>query len=136
KWADGSPTTVKSGDVVTAEWRVNVNDNAAAPANDPVDNVNFTLTIVNGTFEELPASCLTTGVTPVSSISADKQTMVCNLGTKDEGTSHVIQTPIRADGATGSQITGTGTIQGDSADLSPIDIKNLFGMDIRWGVAT
>ncbi|MFR0656697.1 hypothetical protein SB719_19270, partial [Pantoea sp. SIMBA_079] len=48
KWADGSPTTVKSGDVVTAEWRVNVNDNAAAPANDPVDNVNFTLTIVNG----------------------------------------------------------------------------------------
>lgn len=136
KWADGSPTTVKSGDVLTAEWRVNVNDDAAAPANDPVDNVNFTLTIANGTFEELPASCLTTGVTPVSSISADKQTMICNLGTKDEGTSHVIQTPIRADGNTGSQITGTGTIQGDSADLPPIDIKNTFGMDIRWGVAT
>ncbi|WP_314146265.1 hypothetical protein [uncultured Leifsonia sp.] len=136
KWADGTPTTVASGDVLTAEWRVNVNDDAAAPSNAPVDNVNFTLTIDNGEFTELPASCLTTGVTPVSSISADGRTMVCNIGTKDQGTSHVIQTPIRADGETGSQITGTGTIDGATADLSPIAINNPFGMDIRWSVAT
>lgn len=135
-WADGTPTTVRSGDVLTAEWRVNVNDDAAAPSNAPVDNVNFTLTIENGAFQELPASCLTTGVDPVSSISADGRTMVCNIGTKNQGTSHVIQTPIRADGDTGSQITGTGTIDGATADLSPIAIANPFGMDIRWGVAT
>jgi len=136
KWADGTPTTVASGDVVTAEWRVNVNDDATAPSNDPVDNVNFTLTIANGTFAELPASCLTSGVTPVSSISADGHTMVCNIGTQKEGTSQVIQTAITADGDTGSQITGTGTIDGATADLSPIAINNPFGMDIRWSVAT
>lgn len=136
QWAEGSATTVKSGDVLTAEWRVNVNDDAAAPANDPVDNVTFTLAIENGTFEELPSSCLTSGVDPVSSISADGKTMVCNIGTKDEGTSHVIQTPIRADGETGSQLTGSGTIDGASTALTPVDIVNDFGMDIRWAVAT
>ncbi|MCK2028071.1 hypothetical protein KZC56_17375 [Microbacterium sp. SSW1-47] len=136
QWAEGSATTVKSGDVLTAEWRVNVNDDAEAPANDPVDNVNFTLTIESGTFEELPSSCLTSGVDPVSSISADGKTMICNIGTKDEGTSHVVQTPIRADGETGSQLTGSGTIDGTTADLTPVNIVNDFGMDIRWAVAT
>jgi len=136
QWAEGSATTVKSGDVLTAEWRVNVNDDAEAPVNGPVDNVNFTLTIDNGTFEELPSSCLVDGVTPVSSISDDGKTMVCNIGTQDEGTAHVIQTPIRADGETGSQLTGSGTIDGNTADLTPVDIVNDFGMDIRWAVAT
>ncbi|MDF2509180.1 MAG: hypothetical protein K0Q52_3039, partial [Microbacterium sp.] len=136
QWAEGSATTVKSGDVLTAEWRVNVNDDAAAPANDPVDNVNFTLTIENGTFEELPSSCLVDGVTPLSSISDDGKTMVCNIGTQDEGTAHVIQTPIRADGETGSQLTGSGTIDGKTADLTPVDIENDFGMDMVWGSPT
>lgn len=136
QWAEGSATTVKSGDVLTAEWRVNVNDDATAPANDPVDNVNFTLTIENGTFTELPSSCLVDGVTPVSSISDDGKTMVCNIGTQDEGTAHVIQTPIRADGETGSQLTGSGTIDGKTADLTPVDIVNDFGMDMVWGSPT
>ncbi|GAB3615917.1 hypothetical protein GCM10027416_04740 [Okibacterium endophyticum] len=136
RWADDTPTTVRSGDVVNAEWRVNVNDDAEAPSNEPVDNVNFTLTIENGTFVELPSSCLVDGVTPASSISEDGKTLVCNIGTQDQGTAHVVQTPILADGETGAQLTGTGAIEGGTADLTPIDIVNDFGMDIRWDVAT
>ncbi|WP_203136995.1 DUF11 domain-containing protein [Microbacterium sp. JZ31] len=136
RWAEEPPATVASGDVLNAEWRVNVNDDAAAPSNEPVDNVNFTLTIENGVFEELPDSCLVDGVTPASSISEDGKTLVCNIGTQNQGTSHLLQTPIRVDGATGSQLTGTGAIEGATADLTPVDITNPFGMDIRWSVAT
>ena len=136
RWADDVPATAKSGDVVNAEWRVNVNDDAAAPSNEPVDNVNFTLTIENGAFAELPDSCLVEGVDPVSSISEDGKTLVCNIGTQDQGTAHVLQTPIVVDGETGSQLTGTGTIEGGSAALTPIEVVNDFGMDIRWSVAT
>ncbi|WP_208006671.1 DUF7507 domain-containing protein [Aeromicrobium phragmitis] len=136
RWAENTPTTVKSGDVVNAEWRVNVNDSAAAPSNAPVDNVNFTLTIENGVFDELPDSCLVEGVDPVSSISEDGKTLICNIGTQDQGTAHVLQTPIVADGETGSQLIGSGSIEGGEADLTPIEIVNDFGMDIRWEVAT
>lgn len=135
-WAPGTPTTVKSGDVVTGVWRVNVNDDAAAPSNGPVDNVTVTITAQKGRFASIPSLCLTTGVTPASSISADGHTLVCNLGTRDQGTSVVLQAPIVADGATGDQITASGSIGGQTADLSPIDITNPFGMDIRWGVGS
>jgi uncharacterized repeat protein (TIGR01451 family)/LPXTG-motif cell wall-anchored protein len=136
RWAPNTPGTVASGDVVNAEWRVNVNDDAEAPSNDPVDNVNFTLTIDNGTFQNIPDSCLTAGVDPVSSISADKKTLICNLGIQDEGSAHLVNTGILADGPTGSQITGTGTIAGATAALDPIDIVNPFGMDMRWNTGT
>lgn len=135
-WAANTPTTVKSGDVVTGVWRVNVNDDQPAPGNGPVANVNFAVTLQNGVFADLPDSCLTSGATPASSISADGKTLVCNLGTKNEGTAVVVQAPLRAGGPTGSQITASGTIAGQSADLSPIDIVNPFGMDIRWGTGT
>jgi len=135
-WAPGTPTTAKSGDVVTGIWRVNVNDDQAAPANDPVDNVTFTVTLANGYFDSIPDACLTTGVTPVSSLSPDKKTLVCNLGTHDEGTAVVVHAPVVADGPTGSQLTASGSIAGQTADLGPIDLANPFGMDIRWVTGT
>lgn len=133
RWADNTPTQVASGDVVTGEWRVNVNDDATAPANAPVDNVTVSITLVNGMFDALPDLCLTTGVTPTSSISADKKTLTCNLGTRNEGTAVALQAPVVVDGATGGQVSATGTIGGQSAALSPLNIVNPFGMDIRWG---
>lgn len=136
RWVEGTPTTVRTGDVVTAEWRVNVNDDAAAPSNEPVENVNFTLTIANGVFTSLPDGCVVDGADPASSISADGRTLVCNIGTQDQGTAHVLQTAISVDGPTGSQLTGTGAIDGATAELSPIDILNEFGMDIAWGTPT
>jgi uncharacterized repeat protein (TIGR01451 family) len=134
-WADGTPTTVKSGDVVTGVWRVNVNDDAPAPANDPVDNVTVTITAQNGHFGSVPSVCKTSGVTPASSISSDGLTLTCNLGTQIEGTAVVLQAPIVA-GATGSQITASGTIGGQTADLTPIAVENAFGTDMRWSVGT
>ncbi|MGM1016997.1 MAG: DUF7507 domain-containing protein [Actinomycetota bacterium] len=131
RWADDTPTTLASGDVVTAEWRVNVNDDSAAPSNEPVDNVNFTLTLENGVFASLPDSCVTGG-TPESSISDDGRALVCNIGTQDQGSAHVLQTAVRADGETGSELTASGTIDGQTADLPALVIENEFGMDIRW----
>lgn len=61
-WEAGTPTTVTSGDVVTGIWRLNVNDDAAAPSSAPVDNVTFTATVANGRFDTIPSLCLTTGV--------------------------------------------------------------------------
>ncbi|WP_309106107.1 hypothetical protein [Arthrobacter sp.] len=135
-WEAGTPASVTSGDVVTGIWRLNVNDDAAAPSNAPVENVTFTATVANGRFDAVPTLCLTTGVTPVSSISADGTTLTCNLGTLNQGTAVVIQTPVVADGPTGSQITAAGAVEGQTANLSPINIVNTFGMDMRWGVGT
>jgi uncharacterized repeat protein (TIGR01451 family) len=136
EWAPGTATTVKTGDVVTGVWRVNVNDSAEAPSNDPVDNVTVTVAAQNGIFTALPDACLTTGVTPASSISADGSTLTCNLGTHNEGTAVVLQAPIQVQGDTGSQVSASGTIADQSASLSPINIVNQFGMDMRWGVGT
>lgn len=133
RWADGTPTSVKSGDVVTGVWHLNLNDDAAAPVNDPVENVTVTLVAQNGRFASVPNLCLTSGVDPASAISADGLTLTCNLGTKDEGTAAAIQTPITVDGPTGSNVSAAGTIGDQSAALDPIEITNQFAMDIRWG---
>ncbi|MGM7680096.1 DUF7507 domain-containing protein [Microbacterium sp. A94] len=132
-WADGTPTTVASGDVVTAEIRVNVNDGAAAPSNEPVDNVNFIFTIESGTLQSLPDTCLVDGVTPASSISADGKTLICNLGTKDQGTAHVVNPGILVEGPTGAQLTGAATIDGTTADVPAVEITNEFALDMAWG---
>jgi uncharacterized repeat protein (TIGR01451 family) len=133
EWEAGTPTTVGKGDVVTGTWRVNVNDDQPAPANDPVDNVTFTVTTQHGVFKALPEQCKTTGVTPASSISADGRTLTCNVGTVIEGTAVVVQTPIVSDGVTGDEIVATGAIDGQQSPLSPIRIQNTFGMDMLWG---
>lgn len=137
QWAPGTPGTVAKGDVITSEWRVNVNDDRPAPSNDPVENVNFTVTLQNGQFDALPDLCRTTaGLDPVSSVSADGRTLVCNLGTVTQGTALVVQAPVVADGVTGSQITASGTIAGETDDLDPVAIQNTFGMDMLWGTPT
>ncbi|MBN0038557.1 DUF11 domain-containing protein [Cellulosimicrobium cellulans] len=134
RWADGTPTTeVASGDVINAEWRINVNDDQAAPSNDPVDNVTFTTTVTNGRIASIPDLCLTTGVTPMSEISADGKTLTCNVGTQNEGTAAVVVVPVIVDGPTGETISMTGEINGQTADVPEIPINNPFGMDIRWG---
>lgn len=136
EWAPSTPTTVKSGDVVTGVWRVNVNDDAPAPGNAPVPDVTVTVVAQAGVFTALPAACLVTGVTTASSISPDGTTLTCNLGTHNEGTAVVLQAPILVRGATGQQVAASGTIGGQSAALPTLAIANVFGMDIRWGTGT
>lgn len=81
EWEAGTPATVGRGDVVNAVWRINVNDDEEAPANEPVDNVAFTVTLDKGRFNEIPDLCVKADVDPVSAISADGKTLTCNLGT-------------------------------------------------------
>ncbi|MFH8983819.1 DUF7927 domain-containing protein [Streptomyces varsoviensis] len=134
RWVDGTPAKVASGSVVTAEWRVNVNDDQPAPSNDMVDNVTFGVTLTNGVFDKLPDVCSTTGVDPASSLSDDKKTLTCDLGSHRQGTSVVVQAPVVVDGPTGGQVTAVGSIGDQKAAVPPLDITNRFGMDMRWDV--
>lgn len=124
------PAEMTSGDPVVADWRVNVNDDVQPPSNDPVDNMVVTFTIGNGEFAEIPDICLTGGVDPVSSISDDGLVLLCNLGTVAMGTALAVQTPVVADGPTGSELTLGGAIDGLEVDLPPIPIVNPFLMDV------
>lgn len=124
------PDELASGDPVTGDWRVNVNDDQPAPSNDPVDNVTVEFSVGNGEFAETPDACLTQGVTPASSISADGMTLTCNLGTVRMGTAVAVQTTVTADGPTGSEVTLGGSVAGQDADLDPIPIVNPFLMDM------
>ncbi|WP_309128921.1 hypothetical protein [Microbacterium sp.] len=135
-WEEGTPGTVGRGDVVNAIWRVNVNDDAPAPGNEPVDNVTFTATTQNGVFKEVPNVCLTADVDPVSAISEDGKALTCNLGTINQGSAVVVQTPIRVDGNTGDEVIATGQINGQSKGLDPLLIENAFGMDLQFGQNT
>lgn len=132
QWID-PPASIARNGVAVSEWRINVNDDAAAPTNAPVPNVTFAVTATNGLIAEIPDICLTTGVTPASSISVDGRTLTCNVGTQNMGTAIVVQVPVTADGAAGGELSITGTTNGTSAPpLNPIPIVGAFGMDMKW----
>ena len=137
-----APTTAPFGQSLTGEWHISTNDANDPQANDPVDNVRATLTIVNGVFTSIPAVCKTTGVTPVSSISSNGATLICNVGTVKEGTATVIQAPIRVSGQSGGNLSASGTVTSDSAaaptaPASPptLPITYTHGMDLSLNMA-
>lgn len=133
----GSPATAPFGSPVTSEWRINTNDAGNPKANDPVDNVRVTLVATNGVFSSIPAICKKTGVTPVSAISDNGSTLLCNLGTVTEGTASVVQAPVRATGPVGSNLSVSGTATSDSAAATAgpavtagLPITGTHGMDL------
>lgn len=142
-WAgDPTPTEAPFGQPVTAEWHVNTNDVDDPYSNEPVDNVRATLTVGNGAFTSIPTVCKTTDVTPISEISADGTSLLCNLGTVKEGTATVIQTPVRATSTEGGDLTAVGTATSDSAiaeagpaDPGPLPITYSHGMDLSLAQA-
>ncbi|WP_461164335.1 DUF7927 domain-containing protein [Arthrobacter sp. R4-81] len=137
-WAgDPAPTDAPFASTRVAEFHVNTNDADAPQLNEPVDNVRATLTAGNGVFTSMPAVCKKTDVDPVSSISADGTTLVCNIGTIVEGTSTVIQAPIRVSGENGGNLTASGTATSDEAiapagpaSPAPLPITYSHGMDL------
>ncbi|MFI6426246.1 hypothetical protein [Promicromonospora sp. NPDC050880] len=133
EWEASTPDTVGRGDVVNAVWRINVNDDEEAPANEPVENVTFTVTLDKGRFNEIPDLCLKADVDPVSAISADGRTLTCNLGTVEQGTAVIVQTPVVVEGETGEQLTAVGETNGLEMPLEPVDIVNDFAMDMQFG---
>lgn len=70
---------VRSNDTVTYQIQLNVNDTEAGSST--ARDVTVQQTLPAGMrWPRLPATCLTSGVTPVSSISPDGQTITCNIG--------------------------------------------------------
>lgn len=130
---ENPPATVTSGaDALSAVWRFDLNDDSPAPSNDPVDNNVVTFVAQNATFTRLPDLCLTTGVTPPSSVSADGKTLVCNIGTRDLGTAQVAFTGLVPSGNSGDLVTVTGSFLGKTATLPAIPIVNEFVMDAKF----
>lgn len=135
EWDLGTPASLRDGDTATVTWRLNVNDDGAAPGNEPVDNVTFTVTLANSEFSAIPQACLVDGVDPISSISPDGTILTCNLGTRQQGSAFVTSTDIIARGNTGDLVGAQADVGGATADIVAIPIDNPFGMDIRWANA-
>jgi uncharacterized repeat protein (TIGR01451 family) len=68
---------IRTVDTITYTWNYSVN-NPGLPAN----NVLITPAVLplGATWTALPSVCRTTGVTPVSSLSVDGRTLICNIG--------------------------------------------------------
>ncbi|ROR73846.1 putative repeat protein (TIGR01451 family) [Bogoriella caseilytica] len=132
EWEPATPEVVQTGDSIAAQWWANVNDDAEAPGNEPVDNVTITVTAVGAVFEEIPPVCLTEGVDPVSSISEDGSTLVCNGGTFNEGTALTLDTPARVTAVEGEPVSMSATIADQEAELPELAVENPFFMDIAW----
>ncbi|SMF18291.1 conserved repeat domain-containing protein [Cellulosimicrobium cellulans J1] len=135
-WSAGTPTTVATGDAVSASWWFNLNDDAAAPGNAPVDDVTITVTGQGAVFDSIPPVCLTDGVDPASSISDDGATLVCNVGTQDEGTAFALTTPMRVTAQTGEPVSAGATVADQEATVPDLVVQNAFLQDIRWVQAT
>jgi len=131
-WSAGTPATVSTGDAVSASWWFNLNDDAAAPGNAPVDDVTVTVTGQGAVFDSLPPVCLTDGVDPASSISGDGSTLVCNVGTLDEGTAFALTTPMRVTAVTGEPVSAGATIADQEAAVPDLTVQNAFFQDIHW----
>ncbi|WP_219950148.1 isopeptide-forming domain-containing fimbrial protein [Salinibacterium sp. M195] len=127
-WAAGTPASSRVGEVVTAEVRINVNDDQAAPGNADVDNFTATFTTANGKFTEIPDICEVTGVSPLSSISADGFTLLCNLGTQAQGTALAVQVPIQVE--TRGEVTFDASVDGVTAPQLTHEVVTPFMMDL------
>lgn len=131
-WENPPATAASGASTLSAVWRFDINDDSPAPSNDPVDNNVVTFVAQNATFTQIPDICLTSGVTPPSSVSADGKTLVCNIGTRDLGTAQVAFTGLIPVGSSGDKVTVTGSFLGKTATLPEIPIDNPFVMDAKF----
>lgn len=134
---ENPPASVKTGsDVLSAIWRFDINDDSPAPSNDPITNNVVTFTAQNAKFTAIPGVCLTSGVTPVSSLSADGKTLICNIGTRDQGTAQISFTGLIPTGVSGDLVSLKGEFLGKTVDLPKIPIVNPFVMDAKFDGAS
>lgn len=130
---ESAPASVRAGsDVLSAVWRFDINDDSPAPSNDPVTNNVVTFTAQNAKFTALPEVCLTAGVAPVSSLSTNETVLVCNIGTRNQGTAQISFTGLVPTGNSGDQVGLTGTFLDKTVDLPKIPIVNPFIMDAKF----
>lgn len=130
RWAEGTPPSSQPAAVVSAEVRINVNDDRPAPSNDPVENFTATFTVANATFEALPDICLVTGVETPSAISADGSSMSCNFGTQVQGTALALQVPMRITGGADDEVSFDASVGSVNAPTLTHSIVTDFSMDL------
>jgi hypothetical protein len=95
---------VRTNDDIQYQVEVNLNGEDA-------NNTRFTLTLDNHqVFNQLPAVCLTSGVTPVSAITNLGHTLECNLGIKTQGTTSVVRPTAKVLGSTLNNTTVTADV--------------------------
>ncbi|MBP8180171.1 MAG: isopeptide-forming domain-containing fimbrial protein, partial [Acidimicrobiia bacterium] len=99
---------VRTYDEVTYAIEASANDQDA-------HNLTFQSSLVWGmAWKEIPGGCLTSGVNPPSSISADRRTLVCNFGDLAQGSNVSIQATASVGAyANGTPLTMSGTLLSD-----------------------
>lgn len=125
-WID-QPEALESGvGVVGAQWRLDINDSAAAPGNANVDGNVLEVTLENAVFTDTPETCES------AELSEDRRSVTCDLGERAQGTAEVAFTGVLADGPAGSFVTATGTFRGHEVKLPEIPIIKNFGMTAKF----
>lgn len=132
QWSSETPSTVQTGGAISAQWWFNINDDAPAPGNEPVDPNVLTVTVVGAVFDTIPPACAVTGVDPVSEISDDGSTLLCNVGAELQGTAITVSTSMRVTATSGEQVTAAAEVGGQSVELPPLEVQNPFLQDIYW----
>lgn len=143
EWLDQPDQVVSGMNVLGAQWRLDINDDQAAPSNDPVPNNVVTVELENAEFTEIPSVCLTdtpdhvgNEVEPLSTLSSDRTMLTCNLGTFNEGTAQLTVTGMLVNGPAGSQVTAVGSFAGHRVQLPKIPIVNTFSMEAKFDGGT
>lgn len=138
-WVDQPASVVSGLDVLGAVWKFDVNDDRPAPSNDPVANNVLTVDVEYAKFTKIPSTCVTSSpdaagndVAPLSSLSADGRTLVCNVGTRDQGTAELTLTGLVADGVAGQEVGAKAQFRGLAVDLPKIPIVADFAMDAKF----
>ncbi len=70
--------------------------------------------------------------TSQSSLSADGRSLICNLGTRNQGTAEFTLTGVVADGIPGSQVAVRAQFAGRSLELPKIAVVAAFAMDAKF----
>jgi hypothetical protein len=132
---------VRNLDIIKYKVELSVNEGEA-------ENVVFTSTLSSElSWIELPSACRTSEVTPISSISEDKRTLICNTGKQSEGTALVILPLAKVKGDTpngttvSAQITATtdngNTVSADEITVQTtavpkVDLRKIYLMESDW----
>ncbi|HST38380.1 MAG TPA: hypothetical protein VLK58_02670, partial [Conexibacter sp.] len=127
---------VRSNDRVTYQIEFNVNDDAAGSS--VGRNVTITQTLPEGlSWTRLPATCLTSGVTPASRL--DGRTIVCNVGDVPTGTARTLSLQAKVDelrnGTVLTPAAGSTTVVADgaperSATPAPVTVSSIPRVDM------
>jgi uncharacterized repeat protein (TIGR01451 family) len=127
---------IRSNDELTYQVQFNVNDDSGGSST--AENVTVTQTLPLGmTWVRLPAICLTSGVTPVSSIVG--QTLTCNVGDLATGTARTLSLTARVNETTNGAVltpaagSVTATADGaasDSVTPAPVTVSSVPRVDM------